>query len=81
MTRWQWLITHEQALFKSATLYVGGIITALPDIANYLQANWSDVAHYIPAAWHDRSISLIGSIVLVARLRTLVKVPAETQRP
>lgn len=79
MTRWQWLITHEKALFKSVTIYVGATITALPDIASFLQANWTDVAQYIPAAWHSRSISLLGALVLSARLRTLVKVPA--QRP
>lgn len=79
MNSFQWLITHEKALFKSATLYVGGIITALPDIAGFLQANWAEIAQYIPQAWHSRSISLIGLVVMLARLRTLVKVP--TQRP
>lgn len=80
MTRWQWLVTHEKALFKSATLYVGTIITVLPDIASFLQANWTEVAQYIPQAWHSRSMSLIGLIVMLARLRTLVKVP-QAQRP
>lgn len=70
---WAKLVTKEKALFKSATIYVGATITALPDIATWLQGNFSQVAQYIPPAWHDRSMSLIGAIVIVARLRSMIK--------
>lgn len=76
---WAKLFTKEKALFKSATIYVGAIITALPDIANWLQGNFSQVAQYIPSAWHDRSMSAIGAVVLLARLRSMVKLPGAAQ--
>jgi hypothetical protein len=70
-----YLLVKEKALFKSATIYVGATITALPDIALWAQANYPEVGKYIPAAWQDRSMHLIGMIVIAARMRSLVKVP------
>jgi hypothetical protein len=78
---WQHLVTREKALWKSATIYVGALIVALPDIATWLQANFSQVAQYIPPAWRDRSISVIGLIVLLARLRSMVKLPPPAPMP
>lgn len=72
---WEHLVTREKALFKSATVYVSAIIMALPNIATWAQANFSQLAQYIPQAWHNRSISLIGLIVLIARMRSMVKLP------
>lgn len=72
---WQHLVTKEKALFKSATVYVAALIAAMPDIAGFAQQNFEQVAKYIPAAWHDRSLSLIGLVVFLARARSLVKLP------
>lgn len=78
---WEHLVTREKALFKSATLYVGALIAALPEIATWLQQNFQEVAQYIPQAWHDRSISIIGLVVLLARLRSMVKLPQPAPLP
>ncbi len=78
---WQLLITEEKRLWKSATVYVGAVVLALPDIASWLQANFSQVAQYIPPAWHDTSMRVIGAIVLIARLRSMVKLPPPPPLP
>jgi hypothetical protein len=72
---WQHLITKEKALFKSATVYVGAVITALPDLAGLAQSNFPDVAKYLPHAWQDPSMRVIGLVVLAARFKSLIKLP------
>lgn len=73
---WQHLVTDQKALFKSATIYLGLLITSLPDILGYVQANWPTIAGYLPHAWQDRSLSLIGVAIFLCRLRSMVKIPA-----
>jgi hypothetical protein len=75
VTRWEWLVTQERRVFRSATMYVAMAIGVLPDIAGFLQANWHEASQYIPAAYHSQSLKLIGAIVFLARLRSLVRVP------
>jgi hypothetical protein len=70
-----WLIDHGKRFAKSATVWVGAFITALPEIVMYLQTNAAEVAKYIPASWGSKWTSLLGIAVLVARARSLVKLP------
>lgn len=69
------LITEEKLLFKSATIYVGAWIVALPTLAAWMQSNWSEVGKYIPVAWQSPSLHALGAIVIIARLRSMVQVP------
>lgn len=67
------LVTDEKRLFKSATIYVGALIVALPNIAQWAHDNWAQVSPYVPPAWQDKSIHILGAIVLLARMRSMVK--------
>lgn len=72
---WAHLITHEKALWKSATVWLSALIVSLPDILNYAQANYPSIAAYLPHALQDPVMRYIGVAVFLARLRTLVKLP------
>lgn len=67
------LVIEEKRLFKSATIYVGAVITALPTMAQWAHDNWTQVAPYIPPEWHGKSLHIIGAVVLLARMRSMVK--------
>lgn len=65
--------TKARPFLRSATVYVGLAIAALPDIAPLIQAHIDDIAHFVPKAWLDPSMRLLGLLVLIARARTLIK--------
>lgn len=62
---------------RSATVYVGLLIAAMPDLAPLIQAHLVDLEQFIPKAWLDPSMRLIGILVLIARARTLIKTRAQ----
>lgn len=70
-TLWQRLVTREKLLFKSATIWLGAVVTAMPDILSALPG----AADYVPPAWHDTAVRWIGIAILVCRLRSMVKLP------
>jgi hypothetical protein len=72
---WEHLITKEKALWKSATVYVGAVITAMPQILDYADANFPAISSHLPTALHDPVMHAIGVAVLVARGRSLIKIP------
>lgn len=75
MTLWQKLVTKEKALFKSSTMWLAGLVTALPTLLPEIQANFPTVAAYIPPALHDPVMRLLGLAIFVCRLRSMVKMP------
>jgi hypothetical protein len=65
------LVNEWTKLFKSATLWVSYAMMAWPVLVNNLSSDqtW---ANFIPQAWHDKSISLLGLFVWLARMRTIL---------
>jgi hypothetical protein len=74
---WQRLITREKLLFKSATIWLGALVTALPDILAALPG----AAQYLPTAWQDTAMRWIGIAILLCRLRSMVKLPPQPPLP
>jgi hypothetical protein len=74
---WQRLVTREKLLFKSATIWLGAIVTALPDILAALPS----AAQYLPSAWQDTAMRWIGIAILLCRLRSMVKLPKAAPLP
>lgn len=65
------IVSEWHKLFTSATLWVSYAMMAWPALVNNLSQDqtW---ASYIPAAWHDKSISILGALVWLARMRTIL---------
>ena len=70
--------TKAKPFYRSITIWVGALITALPDVLMLLQANWPDIAAMLPEAWREDSVRLIGVAVLICRALTLVKQKKQT---
>lgn len=66
---------HLKRALNSATVWVGSLITALPDIVIYVREQWAEVAAYIPQAWQSGSLRVLGIAVLIARARSLFRRP------
>lgn len=75
------LLTHGKALLKSATIWLSALIASAPDMLTFAQANFPSISGYLPHALQDPVMRFIGIAVFLARLRTLVKVPASVMPP
>lgn len=58
---------------KSATMWYGAALTAMPDALQYAHDNFPDLQQYIPHSLQSHVFHIIGFGVLVCRFRTLGK--------
>jgi hypothetical protein len=56
---------------KSATVYYGAALMAMPDALQYAHDNFADLQNYIPHSLQSPVFHIIGFGVLVCRFRTL----------
>lgn len=78
---WAHLITREKVLFKSATIWLAAIVAAAPDLLTYAQANFPSIVGYVPQGLQAPAMKWIALAIFVARMRSLVKVPAPAPLP
>lgn len=72
---WQHLVTREKVLFKSLTVWLAAILSALPRILAAAQSDFPSIAPYLPRLLQDQGLKWIALAIFVCRLRSLVKLP------
>lgn len=77
----QFVATEWSKLFKSATLWLSYAMMAWPVLVQNLSQD-TTWANWVPAAWHDKSISILGGLVWLARMRSVLpKAPPAAAPP
>lgn len=73
------LLVEEKALWKSSTIWLSMLLTSMPDILTYVQANFPSIQDYLPHALQDPVMRVVGVAVFLCRMKSLIKLPQQAQ--
>lgn len=66
------LLTEEKALFKSATMWLAGVLATAPDTLAYAQQQFPSLQPYLPHVLQAQGMKWIALAIFVCRIRSML---------